>query len=331
MADYLTTDTELTSIADEIRSKSGVSEELTYPSEFITAIESIASAVVISDSQDTAGGIIRTMTPTDVFEAKTSSDLVSQENIITAPAGYYAENATIDIGNANVTVSATKGTVQSNAIVITPSGLVSPGGWIDSKSIEGDPVVVSASELVSGTLSITENGTKDVKNYASVNVNVSGGGGGGAATGTFKASTTTYTGNLTVSITTDSTSYPKAIFIYPSGGIPYNTVYSNLLHSGAVGIWAMVKGYQSTTPTYSSSGTGNYGDVIVLSKNSSSQAGSYASTYSRNLNVYNSGGTPSSSATSCVKVRGNKTLLVHINRTAAGFDPTVTYAYYVIY
>ena len=332
MADYLTTDTELTSIADEIRSKSGVSEELTYPSEFITAIESIPSAVVISDSQDSSGGIIRTMTPTDVFEAKTSSDLVHQQNIITAPAGYYAENATIDVGNANVTVSATKGTVQSNAIAITPSGLVLSGGWIGPQSIEGDSVVVSASELVSGTLSITENGTKDVKNYASVNVNVSGGGGSGGnvATGTFKASSATFTGTLVVTITTTSTSYPKAIFIYPSGGLPYNSTFTSLLHGGAIGIYAMIKGYQSTTPTYTTSGTANYGNVLALYKSSASSATTYASTFGNNLNIYSSG-TPSSTQTNCVKVNGNKSLRVHINKSSTGFDPTITYAYYVVY
>jgi hypothetical protein len=38
MADYLTTDTELTSIASAIRSKGGTSAALVYPSEFISAI-----------------------------------------------------------------------------------------------------------------------------------------------------------------------------------------------------------------------------------------------------------------------------------------------------
>ena len=41
MADYLTTDTELTSIANAIRLKGGTSEALTYPQDFITAINNI--------------------------------------------------------------------------------------------------------------------------------------------------------------------------------------------------------------------------------------------------------------------------------------------------
>lgn len=41
MADYLTTDTELTSIADAIRAKGGTSESLTYPAGYVSAIEAI--------------------------------------------------------------------------------------------------------------------------------------------------------------------------------------------------------------------------------------------------------------------------------------------------
>lgn len=41
MADYLTTDTELTSVANAIRAKGGTSAALTYPAGFVTAIEAI--------------------------------------------------------------------------------------------------------------------------------------------------------------------------------------------------------------------------------------------------------------------------------------------------
>jgi len=41
MADYLTTDTELTSIANAIRTKGGTSASLTYPTGFVSAIEAI--------------------------------------------------------------------------------------------------------------------------------------------------------------------------------------------------------------------------------------------------------------------------------------------------
>ena len=41
MADYIVTDTELTSIADAIRAKGGTSAELEFPSEFVSAIGDI--------------------------------------------------------------------------------------------------------------------------------------------------------------------------------------------------------------------------------------------------------------------------------------------------
>ena len=43
MSDYLTTDTELTSIANAIRTKGGTSASLTYPAGFVSAIEAIPS------------------------------------------------------------------------------------------------------------------------------------------------------------------------------------------------------------------------------------------------------------------------------------------------
>ena len=41
MADYLTNDTDLTSVADAIRTKGGTSDPLTYPAGFVSAIEAI--------------------------------------------------------------------------------------------------------------------------------------------------------------------------------------------------------------------------------------------------------------------------------------------------
>lgn len=42
MADYLVTDTELTSVADEIRTKGGTSAPLAFPAEFVSAIAAIS-------------------------------------------------------------------------------------------------------------------------------------------------------------------------------------------------------------------------------------------------------------------------------------------------
>lgn len=64
---------------------------------------------------------------------------------------------------------ATKGTVSNNSISITPS-VTNTTGYINGGTINGTPITVSASELVSGTLSVNSSGTKDVTNYASVSI-----------------------------------------------------------------------------------------------------------------------------------------------------------------
>lgn len=82
----------------------------------------------------------------------------------------YARTASVPAGTEG-TPSATKGTVSNHSVFVTPS-VTNSAGWIDGGTKTGTAVSVSASELVSGTLQVTQNGTKDVTNYASVNVQV---------------------------------------------------------------------------------------------------------------------------------------------------------------
>ena len=75
------------------------------------------------------------------------------------------------------TPTATKGTVSNHAVTITPS-VTNTTGYITGGTKTGTGVSVSASELVSGSQTVTENGTVDVTNLAEVVVAVSGGGSG---------------------------------------------------------------------------------------------------------------------------------------------------------
>lgn len=130
-------------------------------------------AAVITDTTDTHGGTIRTITTADEYyiqESKTVTPSSSQQ-VITPDSGYDAlESVTVEaVAAGSVSVSATKGTVSNHSVSVTPSA-TKTAGLITSGTVTGTAVSVSASELVSGTYSVTSSGTKDVTNYASASV-----------------------------------------------------------------------------------------------------------------------------------------------------------------
>ncbi len=72
------------------------------------------------------------------------------------------------------TPTATKGTVSNHSVSVTPS-VTNSSGYITGGTKTGTAVTVSASELASGSQTITENGTVNVVGLEEVVVNVSGG------------------------------------------------------------------------------------------------------------------------------------------------------------
>lgn len=101
---------------------------------------------------------------------KTSADLSASGATVSVPSGYYASNASKSVASGTEgTPTATKGAVSNHSISVTPS-VTNTGGYISGSTKTGTAVSVSASELVSGTLTISSSGTKDVTNYASVSV-----------------------------------------------------------------------------------------------------------------------------------------------------------------
>ena len=124
-------------------------------------------------SEVTVGAISSTYVGSEI-DRRTSSDLTASGATVTVPEGYYASQASKSVATGTEgTPTATKGTVSNNSLTVTPS-VTNTAGYISGGTHSGTGVTVTASELVSGTKTITENGTGiDVTNYVSVDVNVS--------------------------------------------------------------------------------------------------------------------------------------------------------------
>ena len=121
-------------------------------------------------SSGTAGNSSVSLSAT--VNIRSSSDLTASGATVTAPAGYYANAATKSVASGTEgTPTATKGTVSNHSVSVTPS-VTNSAGYISGGTKTGTAVSVSASELVSGSQTISSNGTVDVTNLASVTVAV---------------------------------------------------------------------------------------------------------------------------------------------------------------
>ena len=156
-----------------------------------------AQAVIQSNKNATPSETAQEITPSSGYDAmakvtvgavsplyvgsqvprKSSSDLSASGDTVSVPAGFYEDPVSKSVASGSAgTPTASKGTVSNHAVQVTPS-VQNGAGYISGGTKTGNPVSVSASELVSGTKEITSNGSDiDVTNFEKVNVAVPTGG-----------------------------------------------------------------------------------------------------------------------------------------------------------
>lgn len=205
------------------------------------------------------------------------------------------------------------------------------GGTADFTDVTD--TTATASDVASGKYFYTSSGVRTQGTN-------SGGGGGasnivqgefttgssGASTGTF---TIPYTGN----------GYPISLMIVVKGGAYNNsssgdTTWYNSVNRYDAGAYYMTKSRIPSTPTYVS-GADSQGVVVVIYKNSTSQATSYSRTVSMNAWAYNTSSANASTGANCVRFKGNgKTVSYYVgNRTSStvGLARDTTFQYIAVY
>ena len=200
MANHTSLASLFTDIANAIRAKLGSNASIVADN-FPAAIQSIAPTLqtVTKTYTPTESAQTDTITPGSGYDGidevdvtvnaisptyvgsgitrRSSSDLSASGATVEALAGYYQSAASKAVQSGTEgTPSATKGTVSNHQVAVTPA-VTNAAGYIQGGTHSGTPVTVSASELVSGSETKTQNGTYDVTNLAELVVNVSGGGG----------------------------------------------------------------------------------------------------------------------------------------------------------
>ena len=152
-----------------------------------TATNNLTLSKTVSNTPAVSAGYVSAGTAGDssvsltaAVTIKGAATITPMDYAQTIPANTYLTGAqtiaAMPAGTAGTPI-ATKGTVSNNSVSVTPS-VTNTAGYIQTQTKTGTAVTVTASELVSGSQTITENGTVDVTNLAQVVVDVASASGG---------------------------------------------------------------------------------------------------------------------------------------------------------
>lgn len=163
--------------------------------------------------------------------------------------------------------------------------------------------------------------------------------GSGGITNIVKGSFTTgSTGGSvgTINLSYSGSGYPIVVLIYVSDGM-YNSdsAWYSTIAQYDVGLAVMIKANVNTTPTYTASGTNNYGTLSYVYKSSTSSGTSYGRTGSNTVNVYTTSSNVATAGNSMLRFKGNGTTLSYYigNRGSStrGLARDTTFSYIVVY
>lgn len=284
-------------------------------------------AVTVTPSVTNTAGYISGGTKTGTGVSVSASELVSGTYSVTSSGTKDVTNyasASVPAGTEG-TPTATKGSVSNHSISVTPS-VTNTGGYITGSTKTGTAVTVSASELVSGTKTITESGTGiDVTTYASVDVNVPT----GASNVVFGTFTPTEFGTLTVNIPYTGNGYPIAGYVTVSGGCKgNNTDWNDLIRRYAVGVWGFIKNNPNIAPSYTGT-TDDLSTMYYTFKSSSSVPTTYTTGGGEYSPFYSASNT--SYWYRCITLKNKNTLEAQVNGTNYCLVKDITYDYCIVY
>ena len=319
--DYRVSSSDLTSVANAIRTKGETSASLSFPDGFITAIQNISG-----------GGERTTIVPEQTVTVSGSYTQLQYNSAIVSGEEYIV---TINGTTKNLTAVTNSGGVfllwdSSYQVLIEYS---SSSLYLDvmNSSLYGSYTVKVEQESGGATLitkSITANGTYNAEDdsadgYSSVTVAVPS----KLVTGTFTGTTTGAAMEVSVSYTGNG--YPVAGIIYPTSGGNTGSIAS-LAQKYAEIQYAFCKMDTSSTPTYSGDTSENKATVTSLYKYSDSDATSSTAGRLLTQQFYHSANA-GATATACVKMKSKNTMSVYIASTSYGFPANIEFTYQLIY
>lgn len=233
-------------------------------------------SVSVTPSVTNTTGYITGGTKSGTAVSVSASELVSGTLNVTSSGTKDVTNyasASIPSGTEG-TPTATKGTVNNHSVSVTPS-VINTNGFISGGTKTGTAVTVSASELVSGSETKTENGTYDVTNLAEIVVDVQGGGGSTINVG--KTTKTLATASNSIQFTGLSGN-PTSFVVTSSADITANTNGVTAVVFDGTSLHGQILSTQATADTgFTKSYSG--GTLTITATTGSFQANEYKLAY----------------------------------------------------